>query len=114
MNSTVVYDNETLLQLCPKYTKMEENMITYTSFWVDGVAKMIMAFVGIFLNGLAFYVLNRPKMKNSFNKCLMALAVFDSIFQTMSIIEALRRRYEISLLTQQYRPGHPNLDFHST
>ena len=93
MNSSLNFtDNETLLEICPKHSTFETQMIHSTGFWLDGVVKTILAVVGILSNCLAGYVLNRPKMKNSFNKCLIALAVFDSIFLTVSIIESFRRR----------------------
>ena len=89
------FDNETLAKLCPQYTLLEKQMIKYTSFWLDGVAKTSLAIIGILSNCLAFHVLNKPKMRNSFNKCLMALAFIDSIFLTLGIIESFRRRWVI-------------------
>ena len=91
MNDTFI-DNETLSTLCPKYTPFENQMISKMSFWLDGVAKTILAFIGIMSNSLAFHILNRPNMRNSFNKCLMALAFIDCIFLAFGILESFRRR----------------------
>ena len=66
-------------------------------FWMlahyvlDGIAKTLVALVGVFLNVLAAYILNRPKMKNSFNLCLVVLNVIDTIFLVGGIIESFKR-----------------------
>ena len=91
MNSSRI-DNETLMALCPPYTPFENQMIANTSYWLDGVAKTVLALIGIVSNSLAFHVLNRPNMRNSFNKCLMALAFIDCIFLGFGILESFRRR----------------------
>ena len=66
-------------------------------FWIlahyvlDGIAKTLVALVGVFLNVLAAYILNRPKMKNSFNLCLVVLNVIDTIFLVGGILESFKR-----------------------
>ena len=58
---------------------------------LDGIAKTFVALVGVFLNILAAYILNRPKLKNSFNLCLVVLNVIDTIFLVGGIIESFKR-----------------------
>ena len=58
---------------------------------LDGIAKTFVALVGVFLNILAAYILNRPKLKNSFNLCLVMLNVIDTIFLVGGIIESFKR-----------------------
>ena len=85
--------NETILALCPHLSNAENNMISNTAFWLDGVAKTLVAVLGVASNILAGYVLCKPNMKNSFNLCLVALAVIDTIFLLGSILQSIRKRY---------------------
>ena len=87
---TFIYS--TLQELCPDYTKDQLKMLDDVAFWLDGVAKSMTALLGIFSNILAAYVLNRPKMKNSFNLCLVALACIDTIYLFLQFLESLRKR----------------------
>ena len=84
--------NETMMALCPALTETEKRMIEYAAFWLDGVAKTLVAVLGVMSNILAGYVLCKPNMKNSFNLCLVALAVIDTIFLAGSILESFRKR----------------------
>lgn len=84
--------NATLQALCPDYTEDQLKMLDSVAFWLDGVAKSMTALLGIFSNILAAYVLNRPKMKNSFNLCLVALACIDTIYLFLQFLESLRKR----------------------
>lgn len=84
--------NETILALCPSYTENEEKMVADAQFWLDGVAKTTVAVLGVVSNALAAFVLQKPKMKNSFNLCLVALACIDTIFLVGSILESFRKR----------------------
>ena len=88
--------NETLLALCPPFTEFEEKMVSSTAFWLDGVAKTIVGMLGVASNIMAAYILNKPKMKNSFNLCLVALACIDTIFLLGSILESFRKRFGLS------------------
>ena len=90
-SSNLTY-NSTLQELCPDYTKDQLKMLDDVAFWLDGVAKSMTALLGIFSNILAAYVLNRPKMKNSFNLCLVALACIDTIYLFLQFLESLRKR----------------------
>ena len=73
-------------------------MISNTAFWLDGVAKTLVAVLGVASNILAGYVLCKPNMKNSFNLCLVALAVIDTIFLLGSILQSIRKRYVNNIL----------------
>ena len=95
MNTSIVktYDNGTLLELCPSYSAHERQLVTSLAFWLDGVLKSVLAIFGLLFNLSASYVLYQPKMRNSFNKCLIAKSGIDSIFLMISIVECFRRRY---------------------
>ena len=84
--------NQTLIApLCHVPSETEKELRKQLAFWLDGVAKTLVALVGVFLNILAAYILNRPKMKNSFNLCLVALNVIDTIFLVGGILESFKR-----------------------
>ena len=91
--------NATMQQMCPNYTEDQMDMLENVAFWLDGVAKSTMALLGIFSNILAAFVLNRPKMKNSFNLCLVALACIDTVYLFLQFLESLRKRFVSTLLT---------------
>ena len=61
-------------------------------FWLDGILKTLVAFIGIISNILAGYILNKPKMKNPFNLCLVVLTVIDTIFLVVDVLESFKRR----------------------
>ena len=84
--------NQTLIApLCHVPSGTEKEIRRQLAFWLDGVAKTLVALVGVFLNILAAHILNRPKMKNSFNLCLVALNVIDTIFLVGGILESFKR-----------------------
>ena len=103
MNTSITYDNVTLLELCPTYSNHERQLVTSLAFWLDGILKSVLAIFGLLFNLSASYVLYQPKMRNSFNKCLIAKSGIDSIFLMISIVECFRRRYVlIHLHFKQY------------
>ena len=89
-NKSFDESNQTLLS-CHVPSETEKELRKQLAFWLDGVAKTLVALVGVFLNILAAYILNRPKMKNSFNLCLVALNVIDTIFLVGGILESFKR-----------------------
>ena len=94
-STTKLFDetsNQTLIApLCHVPSGTEKEIRKQLAFWLDGVAKTLVALVGVFLNILAAHILNRPKMKNSFNLCLVALNVIDTIFLVGGILESFKR-----------------------
>jgi hypothetical protein len=91
--------SDTMLDLCPIYTDMENHIINEVAFWLDGVTTSIVAILGVMSNILACCILTRPKMKNSFNLCLVALASIDTIYLLATILESCRKRSAISHYT---------------
>ena len=78
---------------CPVYTDFDNEVIAKTDFWLDGVIKISLAVWGLLSNVIGLVVLNRPKMKNSFNVNLSALAVIDVIYLTLETFKTLYMRY---------------------
>ena len=77
---------------CPEYTDFNKELIANTDYWLDGVIKISLAIWGLLSNVIGLFVLNRPKMKNSFNVNLSALAVIDVIYLTLEIFKTLYMR----------------------
>lgn len=55
-------------------------------FAVDGIATFIVCVLGIIGNTIALIILSRPQMKSSINCCLQHLAVYDTFFLIMKIL----------------------------
>ena len=85
--------NTSILAQCPIYSDNDRIMTDHMAFWLDGVIKSIVAFIGVISNIFAGYVLIQPKMKNSFNLCLVALNVIDTVFLVGCILESFKMRY---------------------
>ena len=79
--------NQTLLELCPIYTEIENRWIETSDFWLDGIFKTILGIWGFLINLLTCYILTRPSMKNSFNMSLTALAGIDTIYLVFEILK---------------------------
>ena len=90
--ANITEPNRTLKELCTYFTEAEENRVQNAAFWIDGVAKTTLAFLGIFSNFVAAHILNKKDMRNSFNLCLVCLSFIDTIFLIGSILESFRRR----------------------
>ena len=85
-------DSINITFLCPIYSDSDRFWKEAVAFWLDGVIKTIVAFIGILMNILAAYILIQPKMKNSFNLSLVALNIIDTIFLLGSIMESFELR----------------------
>ena len=75
---------------CPKYDDTVDKFIEEFSFWTDGVLKSLIAVLGLAGNAIAIAVLVRPAMRNSFNLLLVTLALIDSTYLFLQILEAFR------------------------
>ena len=84
--------NESLTALCPIHSESEKFWNLTLAYWLDGVIKTIVASIGVFSNILAGHVLVRPKMRNSFNFCLVALNIIDVIFLIGAIQDSFQLR----------------------
>ena len=81
---------------CPTHSADSNEQLRWVSFWIEGVAISVVAILGIFGNMVAVTVFARKNMRNSFNLLLVALACFDAMFLLLSIIEALRRNFDMA------------------
>ena len=71
------------------------------SWWVETLGNLCCGCVGLFLNSITIHVFSSPALrKNFFNRLLICLAIFDSLYITCEISEVFRHRYNTVL--QQY------------
>ena len=60
------------------------------SFWLNGVAQLVVSLVGILGNSLSVPVLCSKQMISVFNRLLVCLAVFDNIHLLFTIMDSCR------------------------
>ena len=65
-------------------------------FWIEGVMHNIIGFTGIIMNIVFCCVLSRKQLRNVFNSLLIALAIFDSLFLMLRIIDTFRTQFELT------------------
>ena len=88
----------------------EWKLYSSISWWVQGIASLILSSFGILLNSLALGILisSRNTKTASFNRLLVCLAVFDNLYLSNGISEALRgylmksRYYDYVFITFLY------------
>ena len=94
--------NETNLT-CNITTFTREQVLHFKdySWWVETIGNLCCGCVGLFLNSITIHVFSSPALqKNFFNRLLICLAIFDSLYITCEISEVFRHRYNTIL--QQY------------
>jgi len=84
-------NNYTFLH-CYQYEEENWKILENISFWIEGVLPIIIGIPGILGNVLASIILSGRSMRNSFNFLLIALAVYDSAYV---ILDILQKRSEL-------------------
>ena len=94
LNSTNTSD----LELdCPDWSYEKIQLVVKLSFAIEGVVLTIVGILGISGNLLASIILcTRKEMRNTFNRLLVALACFDSLFILASILEGFRKCFNMA------------------
>ena len=68
------------------------------SWWVETMGNLCCGCIGIFLNSVTINVFSSPALrKNFFNRLLICLAIFDTLYITCEISEVFRHRYNTFL-----------------
>ena len=75
---------------CPSFDLNDQNLLDFTSFWLEGVTQSSFAILGIVANLTSCYILTRKSMKNAFNLLLVTLASFDCFYLLGAILESFR------------------------
>ncbi len=65
---------------CPEETEAGLKMEALSAYYVEGVALVAVAAMGIVGNTISGLILVRKSMRNSFNLLLVALAVYDNTY----------------------------------
>ncbi len=93
----VMEENFTLegnLSHCPLFDDWTTSAVETFALWTDGAMKTVLASLGLLGNAAAAAVLMRPRMRtHCFNRLLLALSAFDSLYLLLSLIDAVRTRY---------------------
>ena len=99
MNSTLVMEddtekmfeeknNQSVTITCPV---VDYEIIGEINLWVNGVALLCVAIVGLFLNFVAVHILaTRNSLKNNFNSLLISLFCFDSIYLLLQVVAGVQ------------------------
>ena len=68
------------------------------SWWVETIGNLCCGCVGLFLNSITIHVFSSPALqKNFFNRLLICLTIFDSLYIICEISEVFRHRYDTIL-----------------
>ena len=65
----------------------ESNTVIWSKFWLEQFLTPIIGCFGIFGNCMAIYTLRHPTMKTTFNQSLVCLAICDSLFIFVMLID---------------------------
>ena len=94
-------ENETVTECEGELSDTQRQAIDALSWWLDVVAYLVMGLIGMMLNMIAMKILLSPIMWNNFfNRLLMFLSAFDSVFILCGLVELFRRWQHSSF--QQY------------
>ena len=76
----------------------QEMFLKNYNWWIDMLGHLPVGLIGVVLNSIAMIVLSTSTMRNNFfNRLLICLAIFDSLYIACEIYEVGRRRYYTSI-----------------
>ena len=94
-------ENNTSIECEEGLSETQRHAIDALSWWLDVVAYFVMGLIGIMLNTISMKVLLAPTMWNNFfNRLLMFLSAYNSVFILCGLLELFRRWQHSSF--QQY------------
>ena len=82
---------------CATWTAKDENLYRVFSYWVGGIAVILVAIVGIILNitGIGLILAFRLSKHNIFNHIIVFLFIVDSVFLFVKIIDVLVQNFNV-------------------
>ena len=84
--------NDTLIDCDVSLTKGQKIFVDDFSWWLDIFTYVIVGMIGLTLNMLAIWILLSPNMWNNiFNRLIMCLSSFDTMFILCGLLEILRK-----------------------
>ena len=91
--------NETNLSCSITHFTREQIMHFHDyKWWVETIGNLCCGVIGVFLNSITIHVFSSPSLrKNFFNRLLICLAIFDTLYISCEISEVFRHRHNTFL-----------------
>ena len=84
--------NETSIDCEVTLSDEQKAFVDAFSWWLDIVAYVVIGMIGLTLNMIAIWILLAQSMWNNiFNRIIMCLSTFDSMFIFFGLLEILRK-----------------------
>ena len=94
--------NHTIVECEVALSEAQRETISTFSWWLNTFLYSLVGMMGLLLNLLAMWILLTPSMRNNFfNRLIMCLSGYDSVFILCGLLEIFRRNFYSSFL-QQY------------
>ena len=88
--------NITSVPDCPELTEWDKYIVSECRFWISGVMVSSVGVLGMILNSIAIFMLSsRAANRIFFNKLLISLLTFDSIYLLVELIETFRVNFRL-------------------
>ena len=82
---------------CPEFSEIDKTIVYMFRYWISGIVLVAVGVLGFILNITAIFLLSsRAASKIFFNKLLISLFTFDSIYILMEIIDRIGFRFGLS------------------
>ena len=73
----------------------EKEVLVQVYLWLDGVLRCILASIGLIGNVFAIVIFSSKELKSTFNTMLILLAIFDSGYLSLTLLEETLQIYDI-------------------
>ena len=83
----IMNQNNSTFSNCYDSTEDEDETLKTVGLWIEGVLPIVIGVPGIIGNVVASVILSRKSMRNSFNFLLIALAIYDSCYIFLDILQ---------------------------
>lgn len=94
--------NHTIVECEVALSVAQQETISTFSWWLDTFFYLLVGMMGLLLNLLAMWILLTPSMWNNFfNRLILCLSGYDSVFILCGLLEIFRRKFYFSYI-QQY------------
>ena len=82
---------------CPEFSDIDKTIVSAFRYWINGVVLVTIGVLGFFMNISAIFMLSsRAANKIFFNKLLISLFTFDSIYLLMEIMDRIGFSFGLS------------------
>ena len=93
ITSNTGFDNNT------STSNLQSDENYFMNFWLDGIFKLIVGFLAMFMNSIAIWILvSQKKMQNMFLHILTCSLIFDNGYMLMEILCTLYWEFKVSFL----------------